>query len=111
MRITNNSSKIINIGSLSLFPGDTQTLPVDFEENPTVKFFEEQKWVTITGETEKAPPVEPSTPEEERALLIKKLTSMRKDDIIAYAIESGVEIDDTDTKEILIRKIVDAIPE
>ena len=49
MKITNISSKVIGLGRIVVLPGTTETVPEEFEKNPTIELYKEQNLITISG--------------------------------------------------------------
>lgn len=49
MKVKNVSNKIIGIGELTLLPGNTEEVPVDYEHNPALKIYEEINMIELTG--------------------------------------------------------------
>ena len=69
MKVTNKSNKIIGIGDLTLLPGATNTVPAEFEGNPTVAFFVERGLLeTVDGSDKKPVQASASNAELENAL-------------------------------------------
>lgn len=58
--VTNQGSKIINIGSLILLPGETKPLPTAYEKSETLDFFQERGVVKISESVEEENPKEPN---------------------------------------------------
>ena len=50
MKVTNNSVKIINIGELSLLPGETDSVPKEFIGNPVLNFLKEHGDISLFDE-------------------------------------------------------------
>jgi hypothetical protein len=56
MKIKNISNKIIGIGSSSILPGETQTVPAAYESSPILAIYAKSKLaeITETGKSERA---------------------------------------------------------
>ena len=49
MKVTNNGQKVFNVGPLTLVPGQTDTLPEEFENSEVVAFFVKRGDLKLTG--------------------------------------------------------------
>lgn len=65
--------------------------------------------VQITSLTGKAPAAKQAEPEKKEAATVPSIKSMKKDELIAFAKENNIEIDEKATKPVIIEAIETAI--
>ncbi len=104
MKVKNTSGKIINFGPLTLLPGETDTLPKEFENNPVVDAFVETDTIVLI---KNAPVVD----ESDKAGVPENLSDMKKDELLALCSKLGIEADEAETKAVIIEKIKEATAE
>ena len=103
MKVKNIGNKIINFGALTLLPGESNTLPKEFENCPVLDTYVEHDRITIIKETPKT--------DDSKVAVPKNLDSLKKDALIALCEDLGITVEDDDTKAILIEKITEATAE
>lgn len=125
MNITNNGKKIVNIGELTLLPGDTAPLPAGFEGNPVVGFLIERGTLsadqpfqsnvpqtTLSDDAEAAVRAEEAARKakeiEEKTRAIKK---MNRAELDAACAEAGIQVEEGDTIPTLQAKLIGKVQE
>lgn len=112
MKITNKSGKLIGIGELTLLPGETETLPKDYEKNPVIQFFADTGRVELADDdagkpaVQTPPPPPPLSPEDELKKVISGIKEMKREELDSLAKELGVEIEEKDTVPTLREKLI-----
>lgn len=118
MKIQNTGGKAIAIGSLSLLPGETKTLPEEFVENPVIEFLAYKKFIALEGEPEKALPESKQAsecsdsgknsgePEQLSEEPKQRLFSMKKSELETLAKEKGLSVKKDDTTASLREKLL-----
>lgn len=104
MKVKNTSGKIINFGSLTLLPGEIDTLPKEFENNPVLDAYVETDTVVLI----KNPVV---VDKEAKADVPDDLSGMKKDELLELCTKLGVEADETETKAVIVERIKEATAE
>ncbi len=110
MKITNIGEKVIGFGSEFVLPGETKPLSAGFDENhPVVKFYIASKFITVVNDNVSVPVKEETDEEEsdEKSTSVenKPLSRMNKEELQTLAAGLGVEVDATDSNDILREKI------
>lgn len=126
MNITNNGKKIINVGTLTLLPGQTAPLPKEYEGNPVIGFFVGRGTLTAdqpfqVGETPaplKDDAADAAMDEaaakaaaEARQKAISGIKKMNRGELDAACAEAGVQIEENDTIPTLQDKLIAALQE
>lgn len=118
MYVTNKSKKIINIGTLTLVPGDTEPLPPEFEQNPVVAFLAGRGYLETsqTFQAGSAPLTDGGgTPSggtgvtdhaTELAARIEAIEKMKRAELDAACAEAGIEVAESDTVPTLREKLI-----
>lgn len=95
MLIKNTGSKVIGFGKTRLLPGETKELPLGYDSShPVISFLSDMGFIEIKPEI--------------RNLEIDDLNSMKVAELRTYAKTNGILFTSTDTRDILIRKIIDS---
>lgn len=134
MNIINNSRKIISINGEPLLPGVTMNLSEGMEKHPSIADYLERGVIADANKAVAPSAVSAEISDFERAKIaeeaiakykaeqeaitqakaekeaeIKAVKAMDKDALITKALGMGIEISDSDTKEILKEKIFKAL--
>ena len=101
MKVKNTCGKIINFGTLTLLPGQSGILPTGFDNSPVIDAYIENDNITILKDTTVIEPiVKDDIPED--------LSVLKKDELVALCKRLDIEVEDTDTKAALTKKIEEA---
>jgi hypothetical protein len=131
MNITNNGKKIINVGTLTLLPGQTAPLPEGYEGNPVVAFLIGRGTLTAdqpfraaaakaplkddaadaAAAEAKAKAEEAARAEAARQEAIKGIKKMNRAELDAACAKAGIEVTDADTIPTLQEKLIAALQE
>lgn len=115
MKITNNGKKIVNIGELTLLPGDTAPLPAGFEGNPVIGFLINRGTLScdepFCSATPEAPLNDDAADEVDTSEKIKAIKKMNRAALDAACSEAGIEVEDGDTIPTLQAKLIAKIQE
>lgn len=119
MNITNNSKKIINVGTLTLLPGQTAPLPKEYEGNPVIAFFigrgtltADQPFQSAAAQTPlKDDAADAAEAEEARQEAIKGIKKMNRGELDAACAKAGIEVVESDTIPTLQEKLIAALRE
>ncbi len=134
MNIINKSRKIISINGEPLLPGSTMELIPDMEKNPVIAAYLEKGVIADTSKAMAPSAVSTEISDSEKAKIeeaaiakyiaeqeaiaqtqaakeaeIKAVKAMDKDALVTKALGMGIEVLDSDTKEILKDKIFKAL--
>ncbi len=130
MRIVNSSRKVLGIQGKTLLPGETLTLKLGEEQHPTIQFYlkqgilfdadserkifsganihptEREKIEKEAIERYKKEQAEYKKAKEKKEAEIKAIQGMKKKELVKKALGMGIEVQDSDTEEILKEKII-----
>ena len=130
MRIVNSSRKVLGIQGKTLLPGETLTLKLGEEQHPTIQFYlkqgilsdadserkissgvnihpaEREKIEKEAIERYKKEQAEYQKAKEKKEAEIKAIQGMKKKELVKKALGMGIEVQDSDTEEILKEKII-----
>ncbi len=130
MRIVNSSRKVIGIQGKTLLPGEKLTLKQGEEQHPMIQFYlkqgilsdadserkisfdsnihqaEREKIEKEAIERYKKEQAEYQEAKEKKEAEIKAIQGMKKKELVKKALGMGIEVQDSDTEEILKEKII-----
>ena len=130
MRIVNSSRKVLGIQGKTLLPRETLTLKLGEEQHPTIQFYLKQGILSDADSERKSSsdsnihPAEREKIEKEAIERYKKeqaeyqeakekkeaerkaIQGMKKKELVKKALGMGIEVQDSDTEEVLKEKII-----
>jgi len=129
MRIVNSSRKVLSIQGKTLLPGEILTLKLGEEQHPTIQFYLKQGILSDADSERKSSsgnihPAEREKIEKEAIERYKKeqaeyqeakekkeaerkaIQGMKKKELVKKDLGMGIEVQDSDTEEVLKEKII-----
>lgn len=98
MKVKNICGKIINFGTLTLLPGQSGVLPAGFDDKSIIDAYVENDNITVLKDDAR---IEPTSKGE----IPEDLSALKKDELVALCEKLGIDVEDTDTKAVLVSKI------
>ena len=123
MKIKNLSNKVIGLGDVTVLPGETETIPVEFEKNPILEVYKNKKLAEITGKAstpaktaeqiaaEKAEAEKKAAEEAEnlRKARLAALEGISDEDLGKMATELGINPAECKDQEDVLKKVKEAL--
>ncbi len=96
MLIKNKSGKIIAVGTLNIFPEETEILPPEFQTNAVLQTLREQNKIELLEEAEKT---------DGQPVNKTRLKKMKKSDLEKLACDAGLALSENETANSLRQKL------
>lgn len=112
IKITNTSVKVIGIGNVTVLPGETKEVPVDFQTSPILDVYKNMGLVSISGKATNTSSIKSdmekiksATDEADKKAKLERLESSTDEEIAALAVELGINPADCKDQKDVIKKV------